>query len=102
MDQADGLCLLLNQIKKSLRVLDFRHCRLSQDKLSKIHVSLMVDGADSHLLNHLFVISSSTFFEDTTASSQFMKVLHANRYEFSDQEKVMSLQKDMCMGNCER
>ena len=62
----------------------------------------MVDGADSHLLNHLFVISSSTFFEDTTASSQFMKVLHANRYVFSGQEKVMSLRKDTCMGNCER
>lgn len=78
--QVEGLCLILSQHKESLQVLEFQRCRFFQAGVSNILNSLVVNGGDSHLLQHLFVLSSSTMFQDNTASSQFMRFLHAGRY----------------------
>eukprot|EP00250_Pteridium_aquilinum_P013122 c21146_g1_i2 orf=57-1916(+) len=78
--QVEGLCLFLRQNRERLQVLEFQHCRFSEDGLLKIHDSLSVDGKDPCLLQHLLVHSSNTLFSTNAVSLLFMRFLHACRY----------------------
>lgn len=78
--QVEGLCLFLHRNRERLQVLEFQHCRFSEDGLHRIHDCLSVDGKDLCMLQHLFVHSSRTLFQKTTAALLFMRFLHACRY----------------------
>ncbi|MCO5562302.1 hypothetical protein L7F22_015928 [Adiantum nelumboides] len=75
--QVEGLCLLLNQKRGRLQILEFQNCRFSECGLLKIKGSLMASDYRL-LLRHLFVHSSQTLL--IRSSEYFLRFLQSCSY----------------------
>lgn len=62
ISQVDGLCKLLKQNVKTLKSIEFIHCKLSTSFVNCICESLSVEGVSTHGIHH-FSIKTSSFLE---------------------------------------